>query len=225
MINLEYASSNEIIISPKEVFRYLGYGKTAPDGAALDMIKKCITEINSKLLCKACFDSFPLSLDSDGALNLGFISVKSESLKKNLTGCDSIILFTATIGHEVDRVIQKYSVISPAYAVAAQAAGAAAIEEWCDTLCSRFAQRTEADGRFLRPRFSPGYGDLPLSVQPDIIRILDCTRKIGVSLTGSMLMAPSKSVSAIIGISRQNLRCHKSGCEACDNLNCTFRRS
>ena len=49
-------------------------------------------------------------------------------------------------------------------------------------------------------RFSPGYGDLPLDVQRPLFAALDVPRKIGVSLTDSLLMAPSKSVSAIIGI-------------------------
>ena len=52
---------------------------------------------------------------------------------------------------------------------------------------------------FFKPRFSPGYGDLSLEVQKEIFSLLDCPRKIGVSLGDSLLMTPSKSVTAIIG--------------------------
>ena len=77
-----------------------------------------------------------------------------------------------------------------------QAIGAERIESLCDAFC---AER-EAEGLRLRPRFSPGYGDLPLELQRDLFRGLDCSRKIGLTLNESLLMSPSKSVTAIAGI-------------------------
>ena len=62
------------------------------------------------------------------------------------------------------------------------------------------AELLKAEGVFLKPRFSPGYGDLPLSMQTDIFRVLDCPRKVGLTLNNSLLMSPSKSVTAIMGI-------------------------
>lgn len=225
MIKLEFADKNEISIDRKEVMRYLGYGKNNADGVTAEVIEKCVCEIESIISCKACFDRFPVSFGGDGSLDLGFCGVTSKNLGKNLRGCDEIILFTATIGIEVDRFIQRYTNISPVRSVIAQAAGAAAIEEWCDVLCSRFAERALDENRFLRPRFSPGYGDLPLEIQKRIFEVLDCSRKIGVTLTDGFLMMPSKSVSAIIGVSDTNLRCIHSGCEVCKNTECQFRRS
>ena len=225
MIELEYARYDEINISRKEVLRYLGYGKNNADDGTLAMIEKCICEIRPKLSCRACYDRFPVSADKNSILNLGFTSSSSESLAKNLKGCSEIILFTATTGFDVDRIIQRYSVTSPAYAVTAQAVGTAAIENWCNILCDRFSKREIVNGRYLRPRFSPGYGDFPIETQRAIINVLDCNRKIGVSLTESMLMTPSKSVSAVIGVSRSNLHCPLYGCETCNNSECEFRRS
>lgn len=223
MIQLEYAEKSEINTDRAEVLRYLGYRRNS--GADIpSIVDECISEIYSALQCRACYDRFKISVTSDGILNLGFAETDSSALKKNLRGCDEIIVFTATIGFEVDRIIQKYSLLSPAHAVAAQAAGAAAIEKWCDILCDRFKQRFIPKNLYLRPRFSPGYGDLPLGLQYDIIRILDCTRKIGVSLTDSLMMLPGKSVSAIIGISSTDLGC-RSGCEICNNIKCEFRRT
>jgi cobalamin-dependent methionine synthase I len=57
-----------------------------------------------------------------------------------------------------------------------------------------------AEGESLTPRYSPGYGNFPLDAQRAILDLLDTPRKIGVSLTGTMLMVPSKSVSAVIGV-------------------------
>lgn len=223
MIKLEYAGKNEIQTDRAEVLRYLGYKRGS--GAEIPLVvDECINEIHTALQCKACYDRFKISEKEHGTLNLGFAETSSAALRKNLRGCDEIIVFTATIGFEVDRIIQKYSILSPAHAVTAQAAGAAAIEKWCDLLCERFKQRCISEKRYLRPRFSPGYGDLSIKLQSDIIHILDCTRKIGVSLTDSLIMLPGKSVSAIIGISDKDIGC-RSGCEVCENTQCEFRRT
>ena len=69
---------------------------------------------------------------------------------------------------------------------------------------SQIAEEAAAEGRTCTPRFSPGYGDLPLETQRDVFRLLDCERKIGVWLNESLLMTPSKSVTAIFGLLGEN---------------------
>ena len=80
-------------------------------------------------------------------------------------------------------------------------------------------------GLFLRPRFSPGYGDFSLEHQREFFRILEVQKKIGVTLTESLLMMPSKSVTAVIGLSEENTHCMLQGCEACGKRDCSFRRN
>ena len=80
-------------------------------------------------------------------------------------------------------------------------------------------------GLHTRARFSPGYGDLKLSSQKDIFRVLDCSRKIGLSLNDSLLMSPSKSVTAIIGVSNIEKNCNIKGCSSCEKRDCSFRRN
>ena len=89
----------------------------------------------------------------------------------------------------------KYSKISPVKALIFQAIGAERIEKLCDVFCKDIAKE-----RKTKPRFSPGFGDLPLTIQKDIFAALDCGKNIGLSLTDSMLMSPTKSVTAIVGI-------------------------
>ena len=79
-----------------------------------------------------------------------------------------------------------------------QAIGAERIEALCDAFCDDMEKEM---GVSLRPRFSPGYGDLPLSVQKDIISLLEAPKRIGLSLNDSLLMSPTKSVTAFAGIS------------------------
>lgn len=222
MIQLITAKKEEIEIDRREVLRYSCCKNAAPNDRLSAMLERCTDEIKAALSCKACFIKAPVSINAQGVLNLGELSVCSDALKRNLRGCKEAIIFAATIGFQTDRIIKKYSLLSPANAVCAQAAGAAAIEAFCDLICSRFAKAEHP--RHLRPRFSPGYGDFPLEVQRDIFKILDCPRKIGVSLNESLLMSPGKSVTAIVGISGEDLHCEKSGCEACGNTDCAYRR-
>ena len=73
--------------------------------------------------------------------------------------------------------------------------------------------------------FSPGYGDLPLDTQKELVQVLDMHRKIGVSLTDSCLMVPSKSVTAILGISDTKRDKRENKCDFCNNRQkCIFRK-
>ena len=114
-----------------------------------------------------------------------------------------------------------------------QAAAAALIEEVCDELNEQLRLEAAQEGKSLRPRFSPGYGDFRLEHQTELFRILEVQKRIGVTLTEHLLMMPSKSVTAVIGISDmpQDAQCGgqgaglTSGCGACDRTDCSFRKS
>ena len=49
-------------------------------------------------------------------------------------------------------------------------------------------------------RFSPGYADFPLEVQPKLLEILDAPRRIGLTVSPSLLLIPTKSVTCILGV-------------------------
>ena len=105
-----------------------------------------------------------------------------------------------------------------------QAASAAMIEEYCDQVCEGLKKEYEEKGLYLRPRFSPGYGDFSLSCQSAVLDALDAGKHLGIKLTDSFLMMPSKSVTAVIGVSQKPHRCDVKGCEACGKTDCLYRR-
>lgn len=180
-------------INRKEIFRYAGVKEE--NGELEELLDSCLIEIYDKLSYKVCYRGFSVKRNGE-ILDLGFAQTSSKALKKCLEGCESIILFVASVGIELDRLIARYGVVSPSRALMLQAIGAERIESLCDVFCEELA---EEKGR-LTPRFSAGYGDLPLELQSDVFAVLDCQRKIGVTLNESFLMSPSKSVSAIVGI-------------------------
>lgn len=76
----------------------------------------------------------------------------------------------------------------------------------------------------MRPRFSPGYGDFPLECQQGIAAALELSKRIGVMLTDRLMMTPSKSVTAVMGLSQRPQICRVQGCEACGKKDCGYRR-
>ena len=158
-------------------------------------IDEAAAEVCEAASYRVCYDVFPVSYGAS-LLDLGFACTQSQDLRKCLRTCGGVIVFAATAGFGVDRLIQKYNRLSPAKAVLLHAAGSEAVEALCDRFCADMEQEYGP----LRPRFSPGYGDLPLALQKDIFSALSCTKNIGVSLSDSLRMTPSKSVTAIAGI-------------------------
>ena len=187
----------------KEICRYAGAALGNEDLELL--IDECIGEINENALGRVCYREFDVA-KKDGILDLGFVKTSSSDLAKNLDGCESIILFGATVGFDVDRLISKYSRVSPLKALVFEAIGAERVELLCDTFAREIAKEKHAIGKACRARFSPGYGDLPLEIQREIVSVLDCQRKIGLTLNSSLLMSPSKSVTAIIGVYPEKAR-------------------
>ena len=188
-----------------EILRYAGMKQSA---AEVDkMLGECIAEAEKRLVYKVCYTEYAIKTDGD-CLRLGFADVTSQSLKKNLAGCRAILVFAATLGLSLDRLIARYGSVSPAKALLLQAFGAERIEALCDSFCEQM-QAALPQGQTLKPRFSPGYGDLPLTLQTDLFRALDCPRKIGLTLNQSLMMSPSKSVTAIIGITEKGTALRK----------------
>jgi cobalamin-dependent methionine synthase I len=107
-----------------------------------------------------------------------------------------------------------------------QAVGAAMAEAWCDEVNEKIVTEAKERGLFTRPRFSPGYGDFPLEVQKDFEKILAMPKSIGVSLSESLLMTPTKSITAVIGLSDKATDCHRAGCEECSmHETCEYSRA
>ena len=190
---LHIMSFPEPPLDRREALRYAGARELPPEQASL--FDECVAELLPLLSYKVCWRFFHIAANGD-ELDLGFVKVTSKSLSANLAGCGKLLLFAATVGIAPDRLVAKYGRISPVKALFCQAIGAERIEALCDAFCNEIASQEGT----LRPRFSPGYGDLPLELQSQIFSVLDCNRKIGLSLTSSLLMTPTKSVTALAGI-------------------------
>ncbi len=188
-----------LTIDRQETLRYLGMASATPDAAFLARLGRVEEAVRAAARPNACWSLVPV--ETRGASSrVGNLEFQSRSLARVLDGCSRAFLFAATLGTEVDALLRRYGQIAPADLVMAQAAASALIESYCDD--READMRREIPGAELRPRFSPGYGDLPLERQTDLFAHLDATKRIGVTLTDARLMIPSKSVSAVIGCSK-----------------------
>lgn len=120
--------------------------------------------------------------------------------KRTRLGDKDVVFLCGTIGAEFDAWQRRLSVLSAADALLSQQIGLDAVEAVMDGLEKEVKVKVEGEGLKLKPRRSPGYGDLPLELSRKIINCLDATKKIGVSITDSDLLVPSKSVTAICEI-------------------------
>ncbi len=192
-------SFKEPSINKKEIMRYMS--SQGGGDEILGLVDECLTEVREMLQYKVCYAILTAETDSN-IISLSCGQITSRNLAKNLSGCDKAIIFAATIGIGIDRLISKYSRLSPAKALCLQAIGAERVEALCNDFCEKMESEFQGKGEKLRPRFSPGYGDLPLETQKMIFSLLDCPKRIGVTLGDTLLMSPSKSVTAFIGITQ-----------------------
>ncbi len=114
-----------------------------------------------------------------------------EDIKKHVLGAQKIMLLAATLGHSLDIEIKKTQMMDMRRAAVLDACASAYIEEYCDILMP--------EGMSGAMRFSPGYGDYPLEVQPMLLQAIKA-EKIGITALESYMLLPTKSVTAVIGL-------------------------
>ena len=210
----------------KEIFRYLGYRGREPETGVAEAADSCAAALQTVVEPRHVRRVFPLEWVSADRFRIEGMDVVSRNLSRNLRGCSEVCLMAATLGLGPDRLVQRAEALGKmSRAVILQAAAAAMIEAYCDDVNEEIRREAAPKGLFLRPRFSPGYGDFSLEHQTELFRILEVQKKIGVTLTGSLLMMPSKSVTAVIGLSKDNTHCMVQGCEVCGKQDCSFRRN
>ena len=208
-------------IDRNEALRYMGYrGSIAPDALCADL-ERCERLLLQTARPRALWRLFDLL--PDGTLAGTDYRPGGQDIRDYLRGCDQVVLMAATLGAEAEALIRRAQKRDMADAVILDAVGSAAIENVCDNLCADLAETLSP--RCLTERFSPGYGDLPLSEQETIFRILELERRIGVSLTTGGLMIPQKSVTAFIGVADEPQEQRPRGCESCAHFqDCAFRK-
>ncbi len=216
----------DILIDRKEVLRYLGYRNQKIDPGTNTLIDESVTEVLGALSVFYTYRIFDLER-KDGKINLlqGRVSLMGNGIHSHLEGAGKCAVMALTLGAKIDERLRLYSRTDVTRALIIDACATAAVESLAENVEEEINQIAKDEGLFLTERFSPGYSDLPITVQPEIITALDALKKIGLSVTESCLLIPQKSVTAIVGFIEKKRGNRVKECGDCSKHDdCLFRR-
>ena len=211
-------------ISKSEAARYMGV-KGEPDEAVMELLDRAERLVREKVRPKYVYLETDVSFTDEGVV-LGAMSepLTGEDIKRHLTGCNRAVMLAATLSQEADKLIRQAGVTNMAESLAIDCICSAAIEQVCDRAEQEIFAEHPAPYRTWR--FSAGYGDLPITLQRSFLLALNAQRRIGLTATDSSLLIPSKSVTAIIGVSDDPVKKGAKGCAICSMKdNCEYRRT
>jgi len=209
-------------MNTKEVLRYLGYRDEDADEQIIAQIKLISEEITAEANPKNIFSVWDCKTSQD-TVKLGEIEIKSLDLARHLCGCEKAVLLAATLGTGADNLLRRYNALDMEKALVAQAVCTVMIEEYCDNVVCEASRSALLEGLYPTSRFSPGYGDFDIVWQKDILKLLDCEKRIALTLTEGYMLIPSKSVTALVGFSKGKTGNSENKCARC-KTQCVYRR-
>jgi len=206
-----------------EALRYLGAGDCPPERARREMAAVA-RELTEQLWPKFTYRVFNLNHEAEGVrLREADLLLTGKLAGTMLARCGRAAVLACTLGAEFDALLRREQVRDMAKAAMLNACGSALVEEGCNEAEREIGARFP--NLFRTDRFSPGYGDLPLSLQPALCAALDTQRRLGLYVSDSYLMNPAKSVTAIIGLADTPQPARIRGCACCDlRENCALRK-
>lgn len=179
-------------LNEKEALFYSGI-KGALSDELYTLFTECAHQVQAHCCYRICYRVFTMD-------EIRAVFPDCAYLHQRLIGAKYAVLFAATVGIDIDRLIARYGQISPAKAVLAQGVGAERVESLCNVFCQEIQNESIKYGFQAKARFSPGYGAFPLETQSKIIALLDGYKNIGISVTDNLLLSPTKSVTAIVPV-------------------------
>lgn len=210
-----------------DALRYIGMPKAKADEMMIQKVRDTFHLLETMATPRFTYRKLALSKDELSEADVFFentsLVVKSRDLANLLKNCESCYLLAATLGQEVDKQIHLKQRLDMLDAVVLDACSSVLIDKVCDEIEVELMEKLEAD-EYLTMRFSPGYGDVPLIVSEEILKLLEAPKRIGLSVTKSHMLLPSKSVTAMIGVSSQKEN-RKKSCGGCNLVKqCLYRK-
>ena len=218
---------DSISIDREEVLRYLEYKGQDIDNNLVEIIEECRNIAKDRINPRYTFRVYSIKQKYKGIIELEGTNLilESNDLYEILKDCNECILMTATLGINIEKDIKKYSCTELTKGIIIDSCATTAIEEVCDRVQNEIENNILKNGQYLTFRYSPGYGDLSIEKNTEILNILNGQKEIGLTITNSGIMIPRKSVIAIIGITDKKVEQDKTSCSTCKNKSkCKFKK-
>ena len=200
-------------IPMRDALHFMGWRGTTVESSLLEQIQELINQAQQELRPYAVLQRF--DINKEGALEGTTLTPQGMDVRRMLSGCQKAVLLAATLGAASERMLLKAQARSGAQAVLLDAVLSAAIEAVCDAQENTLRAQLAPQGLYLTDRFSPGYGDMPITQTRDICAVLAADKRMGLTVSASGIMIPRKSVTAIMGISQSPVSRRPSGCAVC----------
>ncbi|MCR5718398.1 MAG: hypothetical protein K6F80_05110 [Oscillospiraceae bacterium] len=203
-------------------FRYMGL-HSKPDAQMLRLADICEKRLLSAALPRYTYQVCPIEFTTQGVVCTGTaLTLTGDDIAAHLHGCGRVILLCVTLSAAVDTAIRAAAAQDVLAGMMTDAFASALTEQLCDAAEQEIL--THFPDEFPTWRFSPGYGDLPLALQGDFLRTLGAEKRLGVTLSAGGLCIPTKTVTAVIGLSGMPLPKGKKGCAVCRlQATCPYR--
>lgn len=210
-------------LNVEEALRYLGAGTQADEGLREQAARQA-ARLTGLVRPRYWYRVVSVVREADGiSLPEAGLVLPGRTAALMLEECGQAALLACTLGTQFDSMLRTEQARDMAQAVILDACGSAWVEAGCDEAEEELRRRFP--GKYLTDRFSPGYGDLPLSIQPELCRALDAQRRLGLCVTASLLLNPVKSVTAVVGLADRPQKRRIRGCAYCSmNKTCTLRK-
>ncbi|HUH67339.1 MAG TPA: hypothetical protein VLZ07_12985 [Syntrophales bacterium] len=208
MASVLFFDSIAIPTPRKNIYRRLGFvkGVTSIPPGHKEEIERYIEDAVSLIRLKGAGLRVPVEEIKGGKIVLkGGAEFESEQLARFLAGCAETVLMGATAGSEIMRAIEEdASGENVTRGIVLDAASSEIVDSALDWIMDYFNQTLRRENRrLLTKRYSAGYGDLFLSAQQNMYRLLQLD-KIGVKITENCNLIPEMSVTAISGVKARN---------------------
>ena len=207
-----------------EVLRYMGCPPDLADQGLRSLAQQACGQILREARPRWAWRCFDVAEELEGVrLSCGLL-LPGRDLKRHLEGCRRAVLFCATLGVQVDSFIRRAQSVDMLHGLALDCAADTAVEQVCDQIEAEL--QGQFPGCFFPFRYSPGYGDLPLTLQNELLDLLDAPRRVGLTASVSHILIPRKSVTAILGVADQPIAQSVRSCLSCPaHDNCSYRKS
>lgn len=216
----------ELCINTDDVYRYLGYKGNVPEDTTLQAIDEVMALLTNTKSFKSEYKIFDITKTDDGYLLDGTtLTLTGKNISQMLSQSSRCILMAVTLGQEVENISRMVQVKDLSKGVILDACASSMVEELCNQLEANLKVDFDQQNKFFTDRFSPGYGDLPISLQPTICKVLNTSKTMGLNVTSSGIMIPRKSITAIIGIADTPQEMRIKGCAYCSLIReCEYRK-
>lgn len=211
------------VIDEKEVRRYAGLQRA--EDFPEQYVKEACLEVQLEAVPRGIYREYEYDAATGTIKSDPPLVVEGSSIRKHLASSVRVAVMGVTIGEGVEQLSAalfkdgNYTV-----GLLVDAAATTAVEQVADQINDLIVKAAAAGGYTTTWRFSPGYGNWPLDVQPALAAIIGA-EEIGLTVTDTCMLFPRKSVTAIIGYMPGGATLQtKRGCTSCGQRDCPSRK-